>query len=177
MGNSITNENNSIFSRDVPLFTLDGTICQARVVDVHDGDTLSIVMEIDQRIVACKVRLFGIDTPEISPPLKQRNREKIVQKAKMARNALIRMVTDVEIATDDETSSHISCTANTRVVTVHCMGIDKYGRQLMKLLANDVDVANWLIENKFGTAYDGGSKDLPGQKKRQRTARSKNCSQ
>lgn len=159
----------SIASVDVPLFDLSGMQCKGRVVDVHDGDTITMVMESCGRVFSCKCRLFGIDTPEMAPILKKRNRVQEIRRAKLARNALISLVTDIELPEDAQECANISCRTNTRLVDVTCRGADKYGRQLVNLrVAGDIDVTAKLIECGHGVAYDGGHKGPPVQISRKR---------
>jgi micrococcal nuclease len=46
-------------------FTLEGTSCYVRVVDVYDGDTITIVFRFGNKFYNKKCRIYGIDTPEI----------------------------------------------------------------------------------------------------------------
>jgi len=59
---------NDIFSdvtlKNTPWFTLKDITAICKVVDVYDGDTITVAVEYCRKIVLVKVRLEGIDTPE-----------------------------------------------------------------------------------------------------------------
>ena len=45
-----------------------------------------------------------------------------------------------------------------QVVSLQCGDLDKYGRLLVTVYKNDICMNNWLIENNYAFAYDGGTK-------------------
>ena len=49
----------------------------ARVIDVYDGDTVTIITKLDpsERLRTYKFRLYGLDTPEIKPKRDIPNRD------------------------------------------------------------------------------------------------------
>ena len=47
-----------------------------------------------------------------------------------------------------------------KVVTIKCEDFDKYGRLLVTILLEDLSVNQWLIDNGYAFAYDGGTKKL-----------------
>tara|TARA_B100000902_G_scaffold389684_2_gene437282 strand:- start:291 stop:482 length:192 start_codon:yes stop_codon:yes gene_type:complete len=44
------------------------------------------------------------------------------------------------------------------LVEVHCKDFDKYGRLLVEIIYENVNINNWLIENNYAKVYDGGKK-------------------
>ena len=53
------------FNNDTPIFTMNGMKTFARVVNVIDGDTLSLVIPLFDKYFKFSVRIYGIDTCEI----------------------------------------------------------------------------------------------------------------
>ena len=53
---------------DVKFFDLKDQTFNAKVVDVYDGDTCSIVIRLNNEWTKFKVRAYGYDTPEMKPP-------------------------------------------------------------------------------------------------------------
>lgn len=63
-----TYENTSIFS-------LEGKNISGKCVDIYDGDTMTLSVSISGNIYKFKMRLSGIDTPEIRPRKNNPNRD------------------------------------------------------------------------------------------------------
>ena len=59
---------------NIPLFSFDGIITKAKIVDIYDGDTFSACFIFNNKIIKYKCRSFGYDCPEIRPLLKMKNR-------------------------------------------------------------------------------------------------------
>lgn len=107
-----------------------------KVVNVYDGDTVKIIMPLNNKYYKWNCRLIGIDTPEIRTKsmlekvfglqVRDRLREKILDK----------------------------------IVLVICDEFDKYGRLLVniKLQDEDITINKWLIDNNFAFEYIGGTK-------------------
>ena len=51
--------------KDVKKFSLEGHEYVAKVVDVYDADTVSIIIDFNCRPARFSCRLVGIDTPEM----------------------------------------------------------------------------------------------------------------
>jgi endonuclease YncB( thermonuclease family) len=109
----------------------------ARVLDVYDGDTVTLGFRMNDTLTAFQGRLMGIDTPEI----RTRNEQ---EKAKglEAKTILIRLVLDKD-------------------VIVWFAGNDKYGgRALIHMYTEDwVNVSDYMLKNAPCKAYDGGKKE------------------
>jgi endonuclease YncB( thermonuclease family) len=134
-----------------------------KVVDVYDGDTCKIIILNPDD--SCKsvytrynCRLEGIDTPEITSK---------TDAAFKARNRLIQLATNCKIELNDK-SSHSKITKlidnNTKLITVDCFDMDKYGRLLVKLKNCEDDLScteyfnQILIDEKLANEYQGGTK-------------------
>lgn len=91
-----------------------------RIVGVHDGDT---VKAIDAANVQHKIRLQGIDAPEIGQPFGNNARDRL---------AALTMGKAIE---------------------VHTHGQDKYGRTLARLIVEGTDVATHMIRDGLAWHY------------------------
>jgi endonuclease YncB( thermonuclease family) len=112
---------------------LQNQTVRARVLNVHDGDSIT-VMTADGRKL--KVRLIGIDTPEIGQPY-----------ASESRDALRRMV----------------AAAGNRVELVY-QKTDRYKRTLALVIANDRYLNHDLIRGGWAWYYRQYRKDLEAVK-------------
>jgi len=97
-----------------------------RVVSVHDGDT---VMCIDDDKAQHKVRLFGIDAPEIGQAFGTKSRDKLAEIVKG------------------------------RTVEVEAHGEDRYGRTLARLEAAGKDVNREMVKAGLAWHYARYSDD------------------
>lgn len=103
----------------------------ARVVDVYDGDTVTLAMVERGRVVRRRCRCLGYDSPEMRGPDKER--------AIQARDVLKTLLPS-------------------RAFRVQVTGIDKYGRLLIDLRTGGRRVSDIMIERGMAYAYDGGKK-------------------
>lgn len=105
---------------------------QATAINVVDGDTLDVAIDLGFRIgVIQRVRLYGIDTPEVGQPGYSDAKHKL-QELVIARQLIVRSV-----------KPH-----------------DKYGRWLAQIQVPGKwpDVAEELITLGLGVRYFGGAK-------------------
>jgi micrococcal nuclease len=115
-------------------FTLEGQTHTAKVVDVYDGDTITIAFPFHGCMYKWKCRLSGVDTPELrTSNLKEK---------------------EFGYKVRDELRNKIM----NQLVTVECGEFDKYGRLLIKVMQEAEVVNNWLVEQGYAFAYDGGTK-------------------
>ena len=120
----------------VPEFSLENEIKKAKVVSVYDGDTIKVVFPILNKLYKWNCRITGVDTPEL------RTRDELEKKfGYEVRDKLREKILD-------------------KIVTVKCGEFDKYGRLLVDIYCDNEtrSISNWLIENKYAFAYDGGTK-------------------
>lgn len=54
------------FPQEAPDLSFSGLICPGRVIHIQDGDTLTVVIKIYGHFHKIKIRLVGIDAPELS---------------------------------------------------------------------------------------------------------------
>jgi endonuclease YncB( thermonuclease family) len=119
-------------------------ISYGKVVKVYDGDTITIATPLNNTrspIYHFPVRLRGIDTPEIHGKTKE---EKAA--AVNARNALSAKILG-------------------KMVFLQNIDMEKYGRILADVFLEeeekekeDQSLSEWMIENHYAVAYDGGKK-------------------
>ena len=128
---SCTNDN-------TPYFSIEGEhICKC--VSVYDGDTITVAIKFIEfnKIYKFRIRLLGIDAPEI----KSKNEDE-KKKAVLVRDYLRSNVLD-------------------KIIKLKCEKFDKYGRLLawVYLLNSDKSVNDILIEKKYAKPYDGGARE------------------
>jgi micrococcal nuclease len=113
-------------------WTFAGKTKNAKVINVYDGDTITIAMWIGFQKYSFKLRLFGIDTPEI------RSADK--EKAIIARDYLKNIILNkkVKITFDKE---------------------EKYGRLLGIVYYNNKNINNLMVEKGYAKVYFGGKKE------------------
>ena len=149
----------------VPMFTFQNQSFLAKVVDVYDGDTCSVVFPFQGRLVKYRVRCAGYDSPEMKPPKSLANREEVIRKAILARNYFASKVTDCTFSLDGSYTKiemQAILHANTKLVQIECGGWDKYGRLLADFFVDGCHVNTDMIAQKHGYPYDGGKKLVDG---------------
>jgi micrococcal nuclease len=96
------------------------------VISVHDGDTVVVKTQAGQLI---KVRIAGIDAPELSQPY-----------GRLAR-------------------AHLVTQAQGKFVAITEVGVDAYGRTVAHIFVGDIDVAKALVREGSAWYSRGFSKD------------------
>jgi len=145
---------------DLAFLSLDGYSSKAKVVYVYDGDTVHLVYEAqDGTPKKVHARLAGIDTPEMN---------KTPNIAKIARNALITLATNVCVKKDDMRPSNEMkelFDQNTKILYAKFCGKEKYGRELVELytskdISDDFSksVNQELVNQRHARLYSGGAK-------------------
>lgn len=143
---------------NVEFFTLKGMNTKCKILDVYDGDTVTVAIELQgfgYKKFNC--RLFGIDTEEMRGGTAETK-----QNAIHARNILIYMLTGIKIPDDHKlTRSEIRSRIEKSVEIVDCVfdDMDKYGRPLITLFdKNKSNVNQLMIQKGLAVAYYGGTK-------------------
>ena len=135
-------------------FSLKGTECYARVVNIHDGDTITVIIPLfdTNKFYKFSVRLSGIDTCEISSTTEE---NKIL--AINAKNKLIELVT----SNNNTDIIKLYLQNNIALVYLKCLDFDKYGRLLATIYKNkndEISFSDILIKEKLGYCYTGKKK-------------------
>lgn len=113
-----------------------------KVIKVYDGDTITIAAKLPNTygpLYRFSVRLNGIDSAEIKSKSKAEK-----DRAILARDAL-----------------HFKIDG--RTVTLKNVSTEKYGRILADVYLDDLNLSEWMLENKYAVPYDGGTKIRPDE--------------
>ena len=138
-----------------PQFTLNGKCTTGRLVDIIDGDSLSIILPVFDNYYRYNVRVNGIDTCE----LKSKN-EMNKTLALQARCCLLKLVTgkDYPITSSRQEIKEI-LNENVFVVYLKCLDFDKYGRLLAEIYTDsNISFSQHLLDNKLAYKYTGQTK-------------------
>lgn len=117
---------NSCNKKDVNKFCFKDCVKTVKVVDVYDGDTVTVLLNIDPKeedlnlVFKFKVRMYGYNSEEIKLPKNCENRDERKKKALEQRDWLREKVMN-------------------KIVYLECLGSDKYGRILGKIYLNKDD--------------------------------------
>lgn len=127
-------------NKDVPLFTLEGRILFAKVVEVYDGDTCKVNIFLNGEILKkFTVRMMGYDSPEM------RTRD----------------TTEKKYGT--RSKSILTSLLLNKIIKLECLEFDKYGRILGRIYAKDIknkdiNINDFMISNHLGYSYEGETK-------------------
>lgn len=139
---------------NTPTFTLKGKNYDCKVLDIYDGDTITVAYYLEGfDYVKSNIRLMGIDTPEMKG--EQRNM------GIKARNHLIKLLTNINIDkeyTRKEIRQLIN-NSNENIINVLFLDFDKYGRPLATLYKNGNNINESLVKDGYAKKYDGGKKE------------------
>ena len=110
------------------------------VVNVYDGDTITIVSKLPydaSPLYKFSIRIAGIDCPEIRGKCDDEK-----QCAQIAKN-------------------HVSDLILGKRVELTNIDTEKYGRVLANVWCDGVNISEYLINNRLALGYDGGTKTRP----------------
>lgn len=116
---------------------------KAVITDVYDGDTVTADIDLGFHVWRHdeKLRLYGIDTPEIRGPDKELGIA--------ARDALADRIVGKEL---------IICTVKDEASDADAR--EKYGRYLVKIYDGDVLINDWLVDARHARPYFGEARQL-----------------
>ena len=119
-----------------PKFTMNGKVVDAKIVSVHDGDSLHAVFELFGNNYNWVCRIAHVDTPEVTTKNLKEKEYGLFVRDKLREVLLNKMV------------------------KLSCMEFDKYGRLLVEISVPDMKlkIHEWLIENKYAYLYEGKTK-------------------
>tara|TARA_B100000073_G_scaffold348198_1_gene365620 strand:- start:47 stop:520 length:474 start_codon:yes stop_codon:yes gene_type:complete len=107
------------------------------VIKVYDADTITIASKLpynNSPIYRWSVRIKGIDAPELKSKNSKLAELALQGKEELSENILGKKVFIKNIATE------------------------KYGRILADVFLNDINIGDWLIDQKYAYQYDGKTK-------------------
>lgn len=130
-------------SPTVKPFTFEGISANGIVTRVLDGDTVQMVVKRgDNWFESHRVRLSGIDAPEIHPKKDSKTYNEEKEAGFKSKKAL-----EDKLASDGN------------FVKVDFDKDDKYGRRLGTLFTRKGENLNqWMLDNGYAYSYDGGTK-------------------
>ena len=135
----------------VPMLSFKGERIYCKVVSVYDGDTIKLVFPIigsgSTKLYKWNCRINGVDTPE----LRTNNSIEKEYAMKEFQNLLEK---DFGYKVRDKLREKILG----KVVYAACDKFDKYGRLLVNIYIDGVDISKWLIDNEYAFKYNGGKK-------------------
>jgi len=107
---------------------------------IYDGDTITIkcLKEFKCENDSLKIRIMGVDTPEIKAEC--RSEIILARKAKQYTVNFVRMTSDI-VLTYDKSNKY-----------------DRYGRLLAYISVDGQDLSESLINNNLGRRYNGGKR-------------------
>lgn len=128
------------------MYCLQGRF-RCKVVDVYDGDTITVVLYNKFGYEKHKLRMYGYDSPEMKPRKNMENRVEEKAAALAAKQFLADLVLN-------------------KIVTFDSMGTDKYGRLLGKIYTHgpvycccsETEINQQMLDSGHGYAYTGGTK-------------------
>jgi len=102
---------------------------KAKIIDVYDGDTVTAIVDLGfLHFQEMKLRLYGIDTPEL------RGAEKI--EGRKVRDIVREMILNKEVEIHSYKDKQ-----------------GKYGRYLATVILDGLDVNKWLVDNGHAKPY------------------------
>lgn len=113
---------------NTPEMTLDGHVTEARVLDVYDGDTMTVAMPWKDGVYRFTLRLLGINAEEIKGTAGD-----VKERANAARVLLAQNVSNGRFQIDSKMTRAAlrkALDAHDCRVRVECKAFDKYGRVL-----------------------------------------------
>lgn len=117
-------------------FELNNMRVNAKILDVYDGDTVTAAFEtLGAGIYSHKIRMLGIDTPEIRTKNLREKGEGL--KAK----------------------EYLKDLLLNKIVTLDIKSADKYGRVLATIFVDTLDINEHMVNAGYARKYDGGKRE------------------
>lgn len=148
--NNVQSLKNTNFEKN-NLDTLAGRVKLCKILDVYDGDTFTIGYLENGKEHVRKFRLYGIDAPEIKPKINTNDYEMHKKAGKICRDFVKKIFETVN-----------------NIVWIQFLKNEKYGREMGNVFFDkeykydpnneNQNLANFLVTNKLGLAYDGKTK-------------------
>lgn len=111
-------------------------IKKCKVIKVYDGDTITVAAYLkgDSQCYKFKVRLNGIDSPELRGSNENEKKHAVISRDVLSDKIL------------------------NNIVTLDIKGTEKYGRLLADVIYDGTNMNEWMINNGYAVKYDGGKK-------------------
>ena len=128
-------------AENTPWLSLEYQIIKCKVIDVYDGDTITVILPWDGGVFKKKCRLTGIDCAEI--------RTKDLREKSCGYDA----------------KKYLTDLLDNKNIWIECGDWDKFGRLLITIFKNKEDVGNFqmsinqqMIDSNNAYKYDGKAK-------------------
>ena len=141
---------------EIPFFSLEGLNTWCRVIDIYDGDTITVVIPLMTAMYKFHIRLYGLDTPEMKSSSEQQKANAI-----LARNRLIELCTNVATNLKSRKEVQQFLSKNIYLIWINAYKMDKFGRVLANVYKSPEDTVSFsktLINEKLGYEYFGKTK-------------------
>lgn len=129
---------------DIPYFSFENIFTQCKVVNVYDGDTISIIFYYNDKPIKVHFRMFGYDCPEMKPNKTLANRDLHIKCANIAKEVLEKKILN-------------------KICWVKFCKEEKYGRTMGYIYLDNNNLNNsvnkWMIHNGYGKEYFGNKKE------------------
>lgn len=120
------------------LFSFRGKTFLAKCVSVYDGDTITVKFFYRRELITYKLRLMGIDTPEL------------------------RSYNELEKNLSQKIKKIVNDLLLNKIIKIKCYEFDKYGRILGDIYVytsqKEICLNEYLLSNKLAVPYDGKTK-------------------
>lgn len=145
--------------KDIPEFNFAGQNFYARVIGLHDADSLKVCFDVSGKLYKMMTRLEGIDSAEIrskdpkEKALAVRARDYVAAWCMPNKFSVGGNYTEKELVA--------ALWEDPVIVYLKCGEMDKFGRILTEFYKDDVEphsLNKLLRDNGFVDSYDGGSK-------------------
>lgn len=148
---------------NTPFFSLKGLESYGRVVQIHDGDTLTAILPLHNSFYKFSIRLAGIDTCEITSKNTSNKNLAIAARKKLFQLITKKEKEEEETEDKEEEDANIKAYLNNNICIVYikCLDFDKYGRLLANVSKHPTDtlsLSDILINEKLAYKYDGKTK-------------------
>jgi endonuclease YncB( thermonuclease family) len=146
------------YNNKTPKFTLNGTNTYGRLISLHDGDSITVILPLYNNFYKFNIRLNNIDTCEMNSKLNNN-----IELAFKARNRLFELITNKTIDNNwkkKQIDSYLN--DDVYLIWLECLDFDKYGRILANIKIQDNDnetLSNILLNEKLAYLYNGGKKE------------------
>lgn len=146
------------YNYNTPEFSLNNIKTYARVISIHDGDTITLIIPFLEKYYKFHCRLSNLDTCEITSK-SEKNKELAIK----AKNRIINLITGENLINNitKKTIDYILA-SDIFLIWINCYDFDKYGRVIIDAYKTEDDKTSFseiLINEKLGYKY-GGKKKL-----------------
>ena len=133
---------------EIPYFSLSGKIYKCTIVDIYDGDTITVIFKFSGKYYKWKVRMLGYDSPEIRISKKDQLREEKKKLGIDAREYLREII-----------QKNSTCCLHKKYYYIKCGKFDKYGRLLGEIykykkdIKRDNSINSMMLQSKHAVEY------------------------